>query len=170
MSSRATVIMSLKQGAKHYTGFPIKTALVVLNKLSNRSYKKLYPRYLRWLGVNVSPDFASYGVPWINPASVFGAASDHLITTGDGTTISSGTVLVRDFSIDRPLYEFGGGYSKLISPISVGRSCFIGARSLVLPGTTIGNNCVVGGRRRQRRLSGRFRRLRQPGEGRGQSR
>lgn len=170
MSSQATVIKSLKQGAKRYIKFPIKTALVVLNKLSNRNYKKLYPYYLWWLGVNVSPDFASHGDPWISPASVFDVASENLITAGDGMTITSGTVLARDFSIDRPLYECGGGHGKLIAPISVSGSCFIGARSLILPGATIGNNCVVGDRRRQRRVFGRFRHLRQPGEGRRQSR
>lgn len=28
--------------------------------------------------------------------------------------------------------------------IHIGNNCFIGARSFILPGTTIGNNCIVG--------------------------
>ena len=28
--------------------------------------------------------------------------------------------------------------------IEIGENCFIGARSVILPGTTIGNNCIIG--------------------------
>ena len=134
------------QGIKRYLKFPLKAVLTALNKLSNKSYKKLYPRYLRWLGVNISPDFASYGDPWISPACVFDAAGYNLIAIGDGTTISFDTAfLVHDFSIDKPLYERDGRHGKLIAPVSVGKNCFIGARALILPGTTIGDNCIVGG-------------------------
>lgn len=171
MTLQATMLQPQKQGAKRYLKFLVKAALVALNKLNNKTYKKLYPRYLRWLGVNISPDFASYGDPWISPACVFDAAGYNLITIGDGTTISFDTAfLVHDFSIDKPLYERDGSHGKLIAPVSVGRNCFIGARTLVLLGTTIGDNCIVGGFRRQRYLSGWFHHLRQSGEGCGKRR
>ena len=172
MTSRATGPQPQAQGAKRYLKFPAKAVFVALNKLSNKSYKKLYPRFLRWLGVNISPDFASYGDPWISPACVFDAAGYNLITIGDGTTISFDTAfLVHDFSIDKPLYERDGRHGKLIAPVSVGRNCFIGARALILPGTSIGDNCIVGGGCRcQGHLPGRIHHLRQPGEGCGQRR
>lgn len=139
-------IVPRAQGLKRYLKYPVKAALIILNKVSNSTYKRLYPCYLRWLGVRISREFASYGDPWISPACVFDAAGYNLITIGDGTTISFDTVfLVHDFSIDKPLYERYHSHGKLLAPISVGRNCFIGARALILPGTTIGNNCIVGG-------------------------
>ncbi|WP_066832912.1 acyltransferase [Collinsella ihumii] len=145
MSPQTTAPQFQRQGAKHYLKFPAKAALIALNKLSNRSYKKFYPRYLRWLGVNISPSSASYGDPWISPACVFDAAGYNLITIGDGTTISFDTVLlVYELSIDKSLYERDKSHGKLISPVAVGRNWFIGARTLVLSDATIGDNCVVG--------------------------
>lgn len=171
MTAQVSVPRLQGQGVKRFLKLPVKALLIGLNKLSNKSYKKLYPRYLRWLGVNISPDFTSYGDPWISPACVFDAAGYNLISIGDGTTISFDTaLLVHDFSIDKPLYERDGSHGKLIAPVSVGRNCFIGARALILPGTTIGDNCIVGGCRRQRCLPGRLHHLRQPGEGRRQRR
>ena len=127
MTLQATMLQPQKQGAKRYLKFLVKAALVALNKLNNKSYKKLYPRYLRWLGVNISPDFASCGDPWISPACVFDAAGYNLITIGDGTTISFDTAfLVHDFSIDKPLYERDGSHGKLIAPVSVGRNLSLG--------------------------------------------
>lgn len=135
-----------KQGMKRYLKHPIKVLLVILNKISNRSYKKLYPRYLKWLGVDISSTFAEYGDPWISPSCVFDAAGYNLISVGDGTTISFDTaILVHDFSIDKALFEFRGKHGKLLQPVRIGKNCFIGAKVLILPGTTIGDNCIVGG-------------------------
>mgnify|MGYP000231813269 CR=1 FL=1 len=57
------------QGFKRFAKGPLKLALVAINKLSNPTYKKLYPRYLRWLGINLSKDFSSYGDPWISQSA-----------------------------------------------------------------------------------------------------
>ena len=159
------------QGLKRYLKYPIKAALVILNKVSNSTYKKLYPRYLRWLGVNISKDFASYGDPWISPACVFDAAGYNLISVGDGTNISFDTTfLVHDFSIDKPLFAKNSSHGKLLTPVTVGNNCFIGARALILPSMTIGENCIVGGRHRQREIPRRLHHLWQSGESRGQRR
>lgn len=134
------------QGFKRFAKGPLKLALVAINKLSNPMYKKLYPRYLSWLGINLSKDFSSYGDPWISPECRFDAAGYNLITLGDGVTISYGTsILVHDFSIDKTLFAHRKRHGKFIKPVSIGRNCFIGANAMILPGTTIGNNCIIGG-------------------------
>lgn len=54
------------------------------------------------------------------------------ITVGDGTLVAFKTLLIAqtpDGNID---------------PISIGRNCFIGGTSVILPGVTIGDECVVG--------------------------
>lgn len=134
------------QGFKRFIKGPLKLALVAINKLSNPTYKKLYPRYLSWLGINLSRDFSSYGDPWISPECRFDAAGYNLITLGEGVTISYGTsILVHDFSIDKALFVRRNKHGKFIKPVSIGRNCFIGANAMILPGTTIGNNCIIGG-------------------------
>lgn len=134
------------QGFKRFVKGPLKLALVAINKLSNPTYKKLYPRYLSWLGINLSRDFSSYGDPWISPECRFDAAGYNLITLGEGVTISYGTsILVHDFSIDKALFARRNKHGKFIKPVSIGRNCFIGANAMILPGTTIGNNCIIGG-------------------------
>lgn len=134
------------QGFKRFAKGPLKLALVAINKLSNPTYKKLYPRYLSWLGINLSKDFSSYGDPWISPTCRFDAAGYNLITLGDGVTISYGTsILVHDFSIDKALFARRNRHGKFIKPVSIGRNCFIGANAMILPGTTIGNNSIIGG-------------------------
>ena len=135
-----------QQGTKKYVKHIVKACLVALNKLSNKSYKRLYPKYLRWLGINISERFSEYGDPWISPECSFDAAGYDRITIGDGVTISFGTaILVHDFSIDKPLYAFEGKHGRLKGTVEIGRNCFIGAKALILPNTTIGENCIVGG-------------------------
>lgn len=166
-----TEVQPRSQGLKKYVKYPMKAFLVVLNKASNSMYKKLYPRYLRWLGVDISKKFASYGDPWISPKCIFDAAGYNMISIGDGVTISYDvSILVHDFSIDKALYAKDGSHGKLMGPVFVGRNCFIGARTLILPNTRIGNDCVVGGGRRQRIFSRRFDYMWKPGPRRWQRR
>lgn len=159
------------QGLKRFAKGPLKLALVAINKLSNPMYKKLHPRYLSWLGINLSKDFSSYGDPWISPERRFDAAGYNLITLGDGVTISYGTsILVHDFSIDKTLFARRKRHGKFIKPVSIGRNCFIGANAMILPGTTIGNNCIIWGVYRQRRVPRRFDHLRKSSPCRGEHR
>jgi len=69
----------------------------------------------------------------------------YLITIGDHVTVSSpvefvthdgATWVFRDRPEYRGLQRFG--------PIEIGSNCFIGTRSVILPGVRIGDNCVVG--------------------------
>lgn len=55
--------------------------------------------------------------------------------------------LTHDYSLTTALLAVG---EKLeldiakVKDIHIGKNCFIGARSFVLPGTTLGDNCIVG--------------------------
>lgn len=69
----------------------------------------------------------------------------YLITIGGHVTVSThvefvthdgATWVFRDRPEYRGLQRFG--------PIAIGNNCFIGTRSVILPGVRIGDNCVVG--------------------------
>jgi maltose O-acetyltransferase len=63
----------------------------------------------------------------------------HLITIGDQTTLSIGViVLAHDASTRRSL-----GYSR-VAPVAIGARVFVGARCVILPGVTIGDDAIVG--------------------------
>lgn len=143
---RVDKVVPAAQGYKRVAKIPLKGVLLAINKLSNKTYKKLYPRYLAWLGVNISDKFSEYGDPWISPECRFDAAGYNLITLGDGVTISYGTsILVHDYSIDKALYARHGTHGKLLKSVTIGRNCFIGANTMILPGTVIGDDCIIGG-------------------------
>ncbi len=62
----------------------------------------------------------------------------YLITIGDNTTVTDVKILAHDASTKKEL-----GYSK-IGKVTIGNNCFIGARTLILPGVTIGDRVIVG--------------------------
>jgi maltose O-acetyltransferase len=62
-----------------------------------------------------------------------------LISIGDDSIISLGViVLAHDASTRRHI-----GYSR-VAPVVIGRRVFVGARSVLLPGVTIGDDAIVG--------------------------
>ena len=62
-----------------------------------------------------------------------------LIEIGDGVTIASDVMfLTHDYSIHNVL-----GSSTLFGRISIGDNCFIGARTIILPGVSVCNNVIV---------------------------
>ena len=76
-----------------------------------------------------------------NPQLGFDLDASHcwLITIGDNVTFAPGVrILAHDASMHYAL-----GYTK-IAPVTIGDNVFIGADSVVLPGTTIGADSIVG--------------------------
>ena len=59
-------------------------------------------------------------------------------------------ILIHDYSISRGLEAIGkldpcvDHEVRFERFVNIGKNCFIGARSVILPGTTIGDNCIVG--------------------------
>ena len=76
---------------------------------------------------------------FVGGGTVLDADFAHLIEIGDDSVISLGVmVLAHDASTRRHL-----GYSR-VAPVRIGRRVFVGARSIVLPGVTIGDDAIVG--------------------------
>ena len=92
----------------------------------------------RKLGVSVGENCRFINFP------MFGS-EPYLIQIGDHVTISSdvvfsthdgGTWVFRDTEKYKSVQKFG--------KIKIGNNCFIGIRSVILPGVNIGNDCVIG--------------------------
>ena len=101
--------------------------------------------HARSLGVKIGKNvrLIVHPHPWSLPD--FGS-EPYLISIGDETCISFGcTFLTHDASI-HVCEKFDKKCPKLIKfgKVSIGKNCFIGCRSIIMPGVSIGNNCVVG--------------------------
>lgn len=117
-----------------------------LDKLNKQAFIRKYPKYLRKLGVDISDN---PGDCWISPTIFLDSAGYDMISIGDDCTISFDVaILVHDYSINtafRAVGEPDGEKHRLIMrPVHIGNNCFIGARVTVLPGASIGDNCIVG--------------------------
>lgn len=89
------------------------------------------------------------GMPnYISARMTFDGTDYSLIEIGEGTTISSYIrVLTHDWSPNTILKGFGLNPKKPVGrllPVKIGRYCFIGTGSIIMPGTTIGDYSIVG--------------------------
>lgn len=69
------------------------------------------------------------------------------ITIEKDVTISKGvTILIHDFSISKPIevHEEEVWRAYLIAPVHLKEGCFVGANTIILPGTVVGKNTIVG--------------------------
>ena len=68
------------------------------------------------------------------------------ITIGDNTNIGGNTkILDNDFHPIDPQARIADDKEKIgTAPVVIGENCFIGCNALILKGTQLGNNCVVG--------------------------
>ena len=114
----------------------------IVKPFSRNNYNKLFYSHLKKLGVNI------IGTPKYIEDNVYIDPTDYsLLTTCDGVTISRNvTFLVHDYSISRVFMEHdddvtGAGIFK---PIMLSEGCFIGAESIILPGTVVGKNSIIG--------------------------
>lgn len=100
-----------------------------LNKLLwlRRIVLDLKRRWLVWRdGVNIHP-----GASISLSSTLIGGAPDAIVVD-DGTLVAFKTLLVSRLP------------DGTIRPIRIGRNCFIGGGSTILPGVTIADECVVG--------------------------
>ena len=67
------------------------------------------------------------------------------IEIGEDTILGAGSmVLDNDFHAPGPGFSWLTEYSKNSQPVKIGRGCFIGARSIILKGVTLGDRVVIG--------------------------
>lgn len=112
--------------------------------ISNEKYREISYRYFRDCGVvfHGKPKYINYDVD-------FDFTQPGMIHVGENTVIAKGTILLtHDFSIECGLVAIGkidpNNEMQFLKEIHIGRDCFIGARSFILPGARIGNNCIIG--------------------------
>ncbi|MCW3845453.1 acyltransferase [Micromonospora yasonensis] len=94
--------------------------------------------FARSIGVNLAGRVKFYGISrWM-----FGS-EPWLITLGDGVCVAAGVQFVTH---DGGVLNLRKEYPDLewTAPIVVGDDTFLGIRSLILPGVTIGRRCVIG--------------------------
>jgi acetyltransferase-like isoleucine patch superfamily enzyme len=94
--------------------------------------------YARSIGVKIGNDCRLIGIN----AYTFGT-EPYLISIGDHVTVTAGVNFVTHdggvwiFRKDNPDID-------VIAPITVGNNVFIGLRAIIMPGVTIGDDCVIG--------------------------
>lgn len=105
----------------------------------NHYSSEAYIQYLRNSGVHIGEKTIVYA-PRHTSIDI---QKPHLISIGSYCKITTGVIiLAHDYSISvarRVFGEFIGG----TAPTKIGDNCFLGMNSIILPGTTIGNNCIV---------------------------
>lgn len=109
---------------------------------SENLYKKLYKRLLKSVGMDIVQD--EY---YIDPTVFFDNYDYSLIHIGKNVTISREVLfLTHDYSlyVGLRLVDSALVSGLFLKEIRVGDNCFIGARAMLLPGTTIGRNCIIG--------------------------
>lgn len=92
-----------------------------------------------------------YGKPNLgkNVQIIGGANFDsepYLITIGDNTTVSFDCAFVTHDAATRVIRNLPGQNKETViyGPITVGKNCFIGCRTVILPNVKIGDNCIIG--------------------------
>lgn len=117
--------------------------------VDHRWYMKLYIMFLRRLGYNLT------GTPrYISGKTRIDGTDPSLIAIGDDVVISSDVrILTHDFSVARIDKALSARSREVTRPeeerskvaaVSIGDNSFIGAFSMLMPGTAIGRDCVIG--------------------------
>ena len=67
------------------------------------------------------------------------------IEVGEDTILGAGSMILdNDFHIPGHEFSWLTEYSKNSKPVKIGRGCFIGSRSIILKGVTLGDRVVIG--------------------------
>ena len=117
----------------------------VLDKVDKKHYLKLYPKSLHWLGINI--DLNDTEGTWISPTVFLDSSRYEFVEIGKKVTISFDvTILVHDYSIVHAARTIGRKTSSIIyKNVKIGNNVFVDAKTTILPGSVIGDNCIVGG-------------------------
>jgi acetyltransferase-like isoleucine patch superfamily enzyme len=114
-----------------------------IGKFNHKIYMRFYIKHLRKNGMDIK------GVPiYIGPSTQFDGKDYSKIHIDDRTVISSDVrFLTHDYSISRAIEATGKLLEKevyTVRDIFIGKNCFIGTKTILMPGSIIGNNVIVG--------------------------
>ncbi len=137
-------IFNKKKGSDGLREFFLFGIKVYSYKRKNKNSEHNNPNkaeLLKSMGVIIGDNVKIWGMPNL-PTEYF------FIEIGDNSTISSNvTFLTHDGSMNACREYYKGWYETIPSPlgkIKVGKNCFVGINSIILPNVIIGNNCVIG--------------------------
>lgn len=122
----------------------LRKCIFLIDGVNNKVFTKVYYRYLKKRGVMFK------GCPnYISSKAYIDGQGYSIITIGKDVVISrEAMLLTHDYSIETALHSIDKGTSErtihINNPITIGDNSFIGARASILPGTKIGNNCIIG--------------------------
>lgn len=125
----------------------VRSAIGLLAYVDHRAYMRAYTRYLSWVGVSLR------GRPrYVATTAKLDGTDFGLIELGDDVVVSSGVrILTHDFSParrDRASGVMGPPPLETerskVAGVSIGANSFVGAASILLPGTRIGRDCIIG--------------------------
>ena len=94
--------------------------------------------YAKYIGVNMGDNIHIYG----SPLGMF-STEPWIITLGNNVHITR-EVLFITHDGGTLLYRNEVPDLEITAPINVGNDVYIGVRSIIMPGVTIGDNCVIG--------------------------
>lgn len=121
-----------------------RKAIGLVRVISRIRYESLYKRWMQKAGISLG------GIPgYISPDVYFDETDYSKIYIGEGAVISTGVVLlVHDYSIRTACRAYHVAFDKVqkgeIKPVILKENCFIGAKSIILPGAVIGANSIIG--------------------------
>lgn len=112
------------------------------------NYTKYMHKYNKWLRKQ-GIDLGAEGAKYIHHTVSLDGHDYSKIHIGSRSVISVDTiVLIHDFAIEVGLNavkkQVVGQESFYIKDVYIGDNCFIGAKCVILCGTSIGDNCIVG--------------------------
>jgi acetyltransferase-like isoleucine patch superfamily enzyme len=117
----------------------MRRLLGILKYLKNQVRAKLDPSgYARSLGVRLGKNVNFYGMP----PGMF-STEPWLITIGDNVHITAGCAFITHDGGTLILRKEVPDL-ELTARITVGNDVYIGVRTLIMPGVTIGNRCIIG--------------------------
>lgn len=126
----------------------VKRNLIFLEEPFNvDGYMTRYIRYLQNCGLDIA-DYDKRG--YIAPSVWFDSSERYaLIKIGLGVTLSRDVVLLtHDYSIRNAINAFEDNVDntkyKFLKKVIVGNNCFVGARAILLPGTQMGDDVIIG--------------------------
>lgn len=113
--------------------------LGIYRVIKNKFEAAFYPvQYLRKIGVKIGNNCKIFS---LSPGAL--GSEPYLVSIGNGVVITQG---VRFITHDGSTFLFRREYPDLdvMGPIAVGNNTFIGMNSIILPGVSIGDDCIVG--------------------------
>ena len=110
-------------------------------------YMRSYTKLLQGCGLDIA-DYEKRG--YIHPSVWFDSSERYsLIKIGRAVTLSRDVILLtHDYSIRNAINAFEENAEnvkyKHLKHITIGDNCFIGARAVLLPGTEVGDDVIIG--------------------------